>query len=203
VEVLGFVFSIVVVTPIVIVAFVFTYWSRSRHHDRLTEAWRAYAGRRGRAFEPPTGSWPNRTSPAIQWSENGAAFRIEGQGAESIARTCVAARPEVAVLGEVYVTPPDGAAAGREGARPLARLVVWSHPADLADRVLTAEVKRALLGFDPTSLIYRGGEVFLRWPGGEQNDARLDEATAVVRRVLAALAEATSAAGPRDALRSA
>jgi hypothetical protein len=64
-------------------------------------------------------------------------------------------------------------------------------------------VKRALLAFDPLSLVYRGGEVSLGWTGGEENDARLDEASSVVRRVLGALAVAYDegcADPPPDAL---
>jgi hypothetical protein len=178
-----------VVTPIATLGFIVFYWSRARGDDRLTDAWRAYARRRGRAFGAPEGTWPNRTSPTVQWSENGSTYRVEGQGAENIVRTCVVARPTVAVLGELFVGPPGGEAAeGRLGARTLARYVVWSQPADLADRVLTADVKRAFLGFNALSLFYRGGEVSLRWAGAEENDARLDEASAVVRRVIAALA---------------
>jgi hypothetical protein len=195
VEVLSLIFMLGIVTPIATLGFVVFYWSRARGDDRLTDAWRGYARRRGRVFRAPEGTWPNRTSPSVHWTESGATYRVEGQGAENIVRTCVVARPVVAVLGELLVGPRGGEADVRPGARPLAHHVVWCHPADLADRVLTADVKRALLGFNALSLFYRSGEVSLRWAGAEANDARLDEASAVVRRVLAALATTHGSAG--------
>jgi hypothetical protein len=202
-EILALAFSFGVVTPIATIGFIVFYWSRVRGDDRIIDAWRGYARRRRVTFGEPVGTWPNRTSPTVRWNEGGTAYRIEGQGKEKITRTCVVARPAVAVLGEFSVTLPDGEAAARDGAKPFGHLVVWSRPADLADRVLTAPVKRALLGFDATSLFYRDGEVSLRWPGGEENDARLDEASAVVRRVLAALDAAHHDAAPDRQLRSA
>ena len=113
--------------------------------------------------------------------------------------THLVARPAIAVFGELFVTRPDGEAARKAGAEPLGgRLVARTHPATLADRVLTDDVKRALLGFDlgSLSLVYRRGEVSLEWAGGEENDARLDEAAAVVRRIVSALAVAYEPAGP-------
>jgi hypothetical protein len=191
-EIVGILFMIVVVTPIVGLTFAGFYWSRARDRERLAGVWRSYARGRGHAFEAPTGEWPNRTAPAIWWTEEGVAYRIEARGAEASITTCVIARPSVAAFGELFVTRPD------EGSRsastePLgARLVVRTHPAGFARRVLTEEVKRALLGFDlgSLSLVYRRGEVSLGWSGGEENDARLDEASAVVRRVVNALAVA-------------
>ena len=189
-----------VVTPLVMLGFVGIYWSRTRERERLSEAWAAYARRRGRTFGAPSGEWPNRTPPSIHWVEggveHGAAYRIEARGVETTVTTRVVARPTVAVFGELFVTRPDGEAALKPGAEPLlGRLVVRAHPAGFAARVLTGEVKRALLGFDPLSLVYRGGEVSLGWAGGEENDARLDEASAVVRSVLGALAVAYDEAG--------
>jgi hypothetical protein len=190
-EVIGTFLMIGVVTPLVMLGFVGVYWGRTRARERLSDAWAAYARRRGLTFGAPSGEWPNRTPPSIQWVEDGAAYRIEARGAETTVTTRVVARPTVAVFGELFVTRPDGEAALKAGAEPLlGRLIVRAHPAGFAARVLTGEVKRALLGFDPLSLVYRGGEVSLGWAGGEKNDARLDEASSVVRRVLGALAVA-------------
>jgi hypothetical protein len=199
VEIVGILFMVVVVTPFVGLAFAGLYWSRARDRERLAEVWRSYARGRGLAFGAPSGEWPNRTSPSIRWTEDGVAYRIEARGAETSVGTRVVARPTVAIFGELFVTRPDGEAAPREGAEPLgSRLIVRTHPADLAARVLTDDVKRALLGFDlgSLSLVYRRGEVSLGWAGGEENDARLDEASAVVRRVIRALAVAYDPGGP-------
>ena len=198
-EIIGLLFSFGFVTPIVVLGFIAFYWRRTRGDDRVAVAWQAYARRRRFTYSEPSGTWPNRTSPGIEWSEDGNDYRIEARGAEAIATTRVVARPAVAVLGEILVTRASGEAGRKDGATPLGhRLVVWAHPAALADRIFTSEVKRALLGFEPASLFYRRGEVALDWPGGEENDARLDEARAVVRRIVRALAATHPAAPPCD-----
>ncbi|HEX4447686.1 MAG TPA: hypothetical protein VH044_13145 [Polyangiaceae bacterium] len=188
-EVLGILFSLIFVTPLVAFAFVSIYWGRTRDRDRLATAWGAYARRRGLTFGAPVGDWPNRTKPTVQWTENGDAYRIEAHGGETTVSTRVIGRPSIAFMGELVVARRGNEGVGPGETQPLDhRLVVRAHPAELAERVLTNDVKRALLGFDPQTLFYRHGEVCLAWPGGEENDARLDEASAVVRRVLGALA---------------
>jgi hypothetical protein len=190
-EIVGILFMLVVVTPFVGLAYAGYYWSGARSRERLAGVWESYARGRGMAFGAPSGEWPNRTPPSIRWTEDGVAYRIEARGREAGLTTHLVARPAIAVFGELFVTRPDGEAARKAGAEPLGgRLVARTHPATLADRVLTDDVKRALLGFDlgSLSLVYRRGEVSLEWAGGEENDARLDEASAVVRRVVSALA---------------
>jgi hypothetical protein len=188
-ELLGILFSLIVVTPLVAFGFISIYWGHTRDRERLSTAWGAYARRRGLTFGPPVGEWPNRTPPTVQWTENGDTYRIEAHGAEATVSTRVIGRPSVAFMGELVVARRGSEGAGYGETQPLDhRLVVRSHPAGFADRVLTNEVKRALLGFDPLTLFYRHGEVCLAWSGGEENDARLDEASAVVRRVLGAIA---------------
>lgn len=198
-EIVGILFMVVVVTPFVGLAFAGFYWSKARDRERVADVWRGYARRRGLAFGGPSGEWPNRTSPIIRWTEDGVAYRLETRGAEANVTTCIVARPAVAVFGELFITRPGGEAALKDGAEPLgSRLVVRAHPAALAARVLTDEVKRTLLGFDlgSLSLIYRRGEVSLGWAGGEENDARLDEASAVVRRIVSALVVAYDPGDP-------
>jgi hypothetical protein len=198
-EIVGILFMLVVVTPMVGLAFGGLYWSRARDRERLAGAWQSYARGRGMSFGSPSGEWPNRTPPCVRWTEGGVHYRIEARGAEANVITRVVARPAVAAFGEILVTRPDGEAASTAGSEPLgARLVVRTHPAALAARVFTDDVKRAVLGFDlgSLSLIYRRGEVSLAWAGGEENDARLDEASAVVRRVVSALAAAYEPAAP-------
>jgi hypothetical protein len=183
-------FAIVLV--VVLGGFAVVWWSAAHDSGRLEHAWQVYARRRGMTFSAPSGEWPNRTVPLVSWVEDdGARYRIEARGREARVRTCVVARPAVAALGEIVVTRPGGEP-GIEGAfEPLnARLVVRARPATFAKRVLTDDVKRALLGFDlggSLSLSYRRGDVSLGWSGGEENDARLDEARNLVRRVVRAL----------------
>jgi len=205
-EIVGILFMLVVVTPMVGLAFAGFYWSQARDRDRLAGAWQSYARGRGLSFGAPSGEWPNRTPPIVRWTEAGVAYRIEARGREAEVTTRIVARPAVAVFGEIWVTRPEGEAASKAGSEPLGgRLVVRTHPASLAARVLTEDVKRALLGFDlgSLSLIYRRGEVSLAWAGGEENDARLDEGSAVVRRVVNALARAyePAAAAPTSPAR--
>jgi hypothetical protein len=198
VEIIGILFSLLFVSPIVVFGFVGFYWSRGRDGERLAGAWRAYARRRGHAFGEPVGDWPNRTRPNIRWTEGDVDYCIETRGRESIVGTRIVARPEVAILGELFVTRPDGRSAPDPAAEPMGPgLVVRAKPAGLAVSVLTDAVKRALLGFDPgSSLTYDRGEVSLGWAGGEENDARLEEASALVRRVVQALAATSAIAAP-------
>jgi hypothetical protein len=175
-------------SPFIVLCFMAFYWSRSRSKERVEIVWQAYARRHRLTYLAPSGHWPNRTAPRIEWHEGGHAFRIEARGEETFSSTRLVVRPAVAVLGELLVTEPSGEAARREGSTPLApRFVMWAQPAAFAERVLTSDVKRLLLGFGPTALTYRRGEVMLGWAGGEENESRIDEARAVVRRVMDAL----------------
>jgi hypothetical protein len=181
--------------PMFLVGFLL-YW-RITHLDRhrLEEIWAAYARRRGLAFVPAEGEWPNRGAPRIEWRESDARYRIEARGAESFAWTGVVASLAVEATGVLTFRRAGPKDAGAQTGDPLldARYTVHAEPADLVRRVLTADVKRALLGFDVGArgtLTYQHGDVRLFWAGAEENDARLDEARDVVRRVVRAF-EAT------------
>jgi hypothetical protein len=53
------------------------------------------------------------------------------------------------------------------------------RPAGFARRIVGQRVERALLALrqrDRVTLSYRRGRVTIEWPGGELNDARLDDA---------------------------
>jgi hypothetical protein len=173
----------------VLCGFAAAWWGTAYGRGLLEEAWSAYARRRGVEYQPASGEWPNRSVPVLRWTDDdGARFRIEARGREGKVRTYVVARPTVAVFGEVLVARPgalDATARSLNG-----RLVVRARPQDLEARMLTDDVKRALFGFDLggfLSLSYARGDVVLGWEGGERNDARLDEALDVVRRVVRAL----------------
>jgi hypothetical protein len=189
-----------IVLAVVLTAFGLSWWSDARGLDQLERAWAAYARRRGVAYAQPSGEWPNRSVPILYWEEaGGVRYRIEATGREAATRTKVMARPRVAVFGELLARRPGGDDTGFE---PLgARLAVRARPATFAARVLTGEVKRALLGFDlggELSLSYARGDVSLVWSGGEANEARLDEACELVRRVVQALGGAYSTTDPPD-----
>jgi hypothetical protein len=187
----------------VLTAFAASWWSDARGLTHLERAWESYARRRGVAFAPPSGEWPTRSPPILYWEEgDGVRYRIEARGREAVTRTILVARPALAVFGELVVRRPIVAAADDMGWAPLdGRLVVRARPAQFAERVLTQDVKRALCGFDlggDLSLVYAKGDVVLGWSGGEANEARLDEAREVVRRVVEALGGAYSTTDPPD-----
>jgi hypothetical protein len=183
----------ILISPLVLAGLAFTWWQTHGDRNRLEQIWSRYAQRRRLRFVPSTGEWPNRTAPAVQWVEGTAEYRIEAHGAEAVVATGVVARPEVAMLGELSLrraAPGDVLAVVTGDARIDGRFVVEAKPESLATRLLTAEVRRGLLGFDlggTVSLTYRRGDVALRWSGAEENDARLDEARGVVRHLVLAI----------------
>lgn len=190
--------------PAVLVGFV-AYWfatARARVHTERT--WEGYAQRHGLTFQPAEGEWPNRTSAVLQWTDDaGTSFRLEALGREARIRTRLTVHPKVALAGSLSVAPlhavPEAPApAGLDDAAFLATYRVIERPAGFAERVLTAEVRRGLLGFhlgDTVTLGYRRGNAILEWPGGEMNDARLDQARALAAGVADALRDAFHAAG--------
>ena len=193
-EILAVLFTVVLL-PLVVLGFCLFWWSTSCDRDLLARAWRAYARARRLAFVPPAGEWPNRSLPAVSWTEGEVRFRVEARGRETRLRTRVVARAPLAILGELF------ARSGRAGDAPGirvdaaidARFHVRARPLGLASRIFTAEVRRALLGFAHgrgVTLAYVRGDVWLSWPGGDASDARLDEACAVVRAVVHAMARA-------------
>jgi hypothetical protein len=104
------------------------------------------------------------------WAEDdGARYRIEARGREAGIRTYVIARPTVAVFGELLIGRPGALDSKARALGP--RLVVRARPR---------------------------GDVTLGWQGGETNDARLDEALDVVRRVVRALGATYDRDDPRD-----
>lgn len=191
--------------PLVILGFVGFWIMTSRDRANVAETWQRYASRHALAFEPPEGEWPNRTSPVISWSEGGVAFRLEPLGREAHSRTRLTIRPARAkLLGRFSVAPRshvtgEGTARGIEDPVFLTAYRVLEQPAGLARRVLTPAVRRALLGFrqgDSVTLGFRRGRAQLEWPGGELNDARLDEARRLGDLLAIALEDAFLARDP-------
>jgi hypothetical protein len=180
-----------VIAPMFLLGFVLHWRLTHLDRNRLDEVWGAYARRRGLEFVPAAGQWPNRSAPRIEWREREARYRIEARGAEALAWTGVVVRLGVDGEGELTLRrggKKDGPAATDDPL--LSSYLIQADPADLAGRVLTADVKRALLGFDigpRGTLTVQGGEVKLFWAGAEENDSRLDEACDVVRRVVRTL----------------
>jgi len=181
------------VGPLFLVGFVVYWWATHVGRNRIADIWAAYARRRGFEFVPAEGEWPNRSAPAVRWREGQAEYRIEARGTEAFVSTAVVAELAKPMDGELVLRRATAADAGSERTGdPLldARYAIRAEPRDLAPRLLTEDVKRALVGFDVGaggSLAYQRGQVKLSWSGAEENDARLDEARGVVRRVLQAL----------------
>jgi hypothetical protein len=162
--------TFVVMTPVVIVGFIVFWTVNARDHEELAALWRGYAKRRGLDFVEPEGAWPNRSAPAVTWSDELAELRITAIGREARVRTRLVIRPRSTLLGTMAMTV-DAAGAGDVELR--------ERPAGFAQRIVDADVRRMLLGFrqrDRVVVRYRRGRIIVEWPGGERNDARLDEA---------------------------
>ncbi len=162
--------TIVVMTPVVIAGFILFWTVNARDHEDLAAQWRGYANKRGLDFVEPEGSWPNRTAPAITWSDDLAQLRITSVGREARVRTRLVVRPRGTLLGTLTVAI-DAHGAGD--------LELRERPAGFAQRIVTDRVRRTLLGFRQRERVvvrYRRGRITVEWPGGERNDARLDEA---------------------------
>jgi hypothetical protein len=171
----------VVLTPMVVVGFVIFWVINARDHEELARIWGRYAAARGLAFEGPAGEWPNRTSPALAWRHEGAELRLATVGREARVRTRLTVRPQSALLGTlVAISEPNDA--GRFRSR--------ERPRGFATRLMNDRVTRQLRGFqqrDRIVLSYRRGRVTVEWPGGELNDARLDEARRLGEELAAAI----------------
>ncbi|CAN5921298.1 hypothetical protein BH11MYX4_BH11MYX4_29870 [soil metagenome] len=163
----------VLLTPVVLVAFVIFWVVNARDHEELASAWRRYARTRGLDFVAPDGEWPNRSAPAITWTSDDATLRLTTVGREAKVRTRLTVRPRATLLGSLVWICEDGAAA---------RIRRAERPAGFAQRIVGERVQRALLALrqrDRVTLCCRRGRVTVEWPGGELNDARLDEARRV------------------------
>lgn len=164
----------VAITPFVVIGFILFWAVNARDHEELASAWRAYAKKRHLDFEAPEGEWPNRTAPAMAWTDGNAALRIGAVGREANVRTRLVVRPRSTLLGKLEV------ALDRSGIGP--DLELREHPPGFGQRILSDDVKRALHSLrqrDRVTLSYRRGRVVVEWPGGERSDARLDEARRV------------------------
>lgn len=178
-----------VVAPLVVLGFV-AYWATNgRERSLLEDAWRSYALAQHREFIPAHGEWPNRTSPAVRWTSDELPLELGIVGVEADARTRLVAWPRGKLLGTFTVGPKGrvGKGTAEVGDRAFeSAFSVTEHPQGLAARVLDGRARRALLGFrqrDDVVLTYRRGKLILEWPGRESNDARLDEATRVMREL--------------------
>jgi hypothetical protein len=173
----------VFMTPVVISGFCVFWIVNARDHEALASTWQAYARTRGLDFVSPEGEWPNRTAAAIAWKSTEAELRLTTVGREAKVRTRLTVKPRATLLGSV-VWICDEAAAGRIQTR--------ERPAGFARRVVGPRVQRALLGLrqrDRVTFSYRRGRIVIEWPGGELNDARLDEARRLGDEVARAIEE--------------
>ena len=160
--------TLVIVTPMVMAGFIVFWVVNARDHAELAALWRGYAKQRGLDFVHPEGEWPNRTAPAITWSDDLAELRITAIGREARVRTRLVIRPRSTLLGTLTMAFDAGG-----------DLELRERPTGFAQRVVTDDVRRMLLGFrqrDRVMVRYRRGQFMVQWPGGERNDARLDEA---------------------------
>jgi hypothetical protein len=162
--------TFVVMTPVVIAGFIVFWIVNARDHDEVAALWRGYAKKRGLHFVEPEGEWPNLTAPTVTWSDDLAELRFTSIGREANVHTRLVVRPRSTLLGTMAMVVGDAAAGAVE---------LRERPAGFAQRIVTEEVRRMLLGFrqrDRVTLRYQRGRITVEWPGGERNDARLDEA---------------------------
>lgn len=160
----------VLMTPFVVIGFAVFWTVNARDHEEVASCWRSYAAKRGLRFDPPAGEWPNRTAAVITWREGDAELRLTTTGREANVRTRLTVRPRGALLGSLVWICEEGSAG---------RIRTSERPAGLEQRVVGPRVKRSLLALrqrDRVTLAYRRGRVTIEWPGGELNDARLDDA---------------------------
>jgi hypothetical protein len=173
--------TFVVMTPVVVMGFILFWVVNARDHEELATLWRGYAKKRGLDFVAPEGEWPNRSAPELTWSDALAELTITAIGKEARVRTRLVIRPRSALLGTLTMAV-DSAGAGELEQR--------ERPAGFARRIVTADVRRLLLGFrqrDRLVVRYRRGLITVEWPGGERNDARLDEARRLGEAMAAAV----------------
>lgn len=184
--------------PFVAVGFAVHYRARGLEKARFESAWESFSRARGYRFVPASGEWPNVTSARVEWEEpSGAKMRLEAVLREGALSTRLTARPSALLLGRALVST-------REGRRAMPRcttgdaafdavFVTSERPAGFVSRVLSADVRRALLAFRMgkyLALRYRRGDLSLVWDDGEENPARLDEARALLSTCTAAVEEA-------------
>jgi hypothetical protein len=115
----------------------------------------------------------------VSWQSDGVRFRLESRGKEADVVTRVLAWPDVKVLGVVQVKVDDGR--------------IERAQVRVAQRLLTHEVRRRLLGFSqgqPIAFSFRRGRLLIEWAGREMNDARIDEAEQVLTVAVHALRDA-------------
>ena len=173
----------VLMTPVVIAGFCVFWLVNARDHEQIAQCWRTYARSRGFDFVPPDGEWPNRTSAAVVWKSGDAELRLTTVGREARVRTRLTVKPRATLLGSLFWVC-DEASAG------FVRL--QERPAGLAARIVRQRVQRALLALrqrDRVTLRYRRGRITIEWPGGELNDARLDDARRLGEEAAQAIAD--------------
>jgi hypothetical protein len=183
---------------VVMLGFVAFWRLTNRERAALEEHWRGYAARRGLEYLEAAGDWPNRSSPAVEWTRGAVRFRLGSLGKEARARTRLVAWPRAKLLGALAIGTSPG---GTDGTGDLGiddkfftdAFRVREQPRGFAARVLDRPARVALLSFrqgDDVSLVYRRGRLVLEWPGREWNDARIDEAERVLADLVRAVEDA-------------
>lgn len=174
--------------PFVVAGFVVFSVLIERERGTVETVWEGYAARRVRELVPARGEWPNRSSPCVRWRSEGVRFELSTVGREAVAFTRLAAWPRERLLG-TFVATARKALRETERAPSLdalfeRRFAVEEEPAGLGARLLDDRARRLLLGFcqqDRVTFRYQRARLRLEWTGRELNDARIDEAEAILR----------------------
>ncbi len=191
-------FGALLMSPLVFLGFATVWRMQVLHRQDVDTRWKSYAGAHGFVFVPPAGEWPNDVRGAVTWAEGSATYALLGSPTQAEPRTQIVARCQERLRGRLSVTRGSPSMPTRD---PLldARFRVKSEPETLLSALLDAETRRALVGFDVGprgGLFYDEGAITLSWSGHEENDSRIDEARAIVQRVVIAV-ETTAARSER------
>ena len=191
-------FGALLMSPLVFLGFAAVWRMEFVHRKSVDTRWEEYAGSRGFVFVPATGQWPNDVPGAVTWADSSATYALLGSPTEAEHRTRLVARCREAPPGRVLLKPGAPRSSTQD---PLldSRFRVESEPDTLLCTLLDAETRRALVGFDvgkQGALVYEDGTITLCWSGHEENDSRIDEARALIRRMVMAI-EASAAQSER------
>lgn len=174
--------------PFVVAGFIAFSVIIERERSTVETVWEGYAARRVRELVPARGEWPNRSSPCVRWRSDGVRFELSIAGREAVASTRLAVWPRERLLGSFVAT--SRTALGEASREPSLdalferTFAIDEEPAGLGGRLLDDPTRRLLLGFrqqDHVALRYERARLRLEWAGRELNDARIDEAEAILR----------------------
>lgn len=164
----------------VVLGFIAFYADREASRISVGTCWQPWAARRGFAFVPSTGEWPNTTSPRVEGRVDFGEFTLETVRRGERISTRLVARPPDALCARLVCTTASEPRTERVGDAAFdAQFSTTCAPKGTAARLIGSQLSRALQAFalgGDLRFEYERGHIALLWPGEERSDARLDEA---------------------------